>query len=138
MLLGGGGADTLFGEDGDDRLEGGSGLDQLSGGAGADLFQFRSADISGTSELGHDVIQDFAAGQDRIGLDLIDANSTIAGNQAFAFIGSGAFTGTAGELRYQHIGGKTFIQGDTNGDGVADFWIGVTGSHSFVASDFVL
>ena len=139
ILLGGGGNDTLYGEEGDDRLEGGIGFDQLHGGSGADLFQFRAADVGGTSQASHDVVQDFsAAAGDRIGLDAVDADTTVAGNQAFAFIGTAAFTGIAGQLRTEQINGTTFIQGDTNGDGVADFWIGLTGPQALNASDFVL
>ncbi len=138
-LLGGGGADLLHGEDGNDSLEGGSGLDQLFGGANADRFIFRGADVAGTSQSSHDLVQDFSSAEgDRIGLDLIDANSTLSGNQAFAFIGTSAFSGAAGQLRYQQISGKTFIQGDTNGDGIADFWIALNGSHTLSSGDILL
>jgi hypothetical protein len=81
----------------------------------------------------------FASAQgDRIGLDLIDANSNLAGNQAFAFIGTAGFSGAAGQLRYEQIAGKTFIQGDTNGGGVADFWIALNGSHTLSSGDILL
>jgi serralysin len=45
----------------------------------------------------------------------IDANVHQAGNDAFAFVGAAEFTG-AGQLRF-HAG---VLQGDVDGDGVAD------------------
>ena len=52
--------------------------------------------------------------------------------------GTCAFTNVAGELRYVQSNGVTLIQGDTNGDGVADFAIVLTGTISLVAGDFTL
>jgi serralysin len=51
----------------------------------------------------------------------------------FVFIGSSAFTGSAAQLRF--AGG--FVQGDTDGNMVADFMIQVNAA-SLAASDFVL
>lgn len=136
-LSGGGGADVLDGGKGSDTLTGGLGGDTLWGGAGQDLFAYSSAgeSLSGSS----DIIRDFSrADRDRISLSGIDANSNASGDQAFTFLGSGAFTGVAGQLRYQQTGGNTFVMGDVNGDGVADFVIQVNGTVSFVAGDFIL
>ena len=58
---GGAGVDVMLGEGGNDYLDGGSGVDYYWGGAGADTFV-----VSG--EIGADVIQDFAAGVDKIEL----------------------------------------------------------------------
>ena len=58
-------------------------------------------------------------------------------NDAFAFIGTGAFT-AAGQLRYSVIDGQTVIQADVNGDHVADLEIVLSGSHVLLASDFIL
>jgi len=62
----------------------------------------------------------------------------VGGNQTFTFIGTESFRNVAGELRYQEISGNTFVYGDTNGDGVADFMIRLDGGHALVAGDFVL
>ena len=78
------------------------------------------------------------AGLDRIHLGDVDANSALAGDQAFAFIGSGVFTGVAGQLRYQQISGNTYVQGDTDGDGDADFWVRLDGQHNLQGSDFII
>ena len=66
------------------------------------------------------------------------ANVNLAGNQAFSFIGSAIFSHTAGELRAYQAAGQTWIQGDIDGDGVADFLIRIDGLHTLTASDFIL
>ncbi len=38
-------------------------------------------------------------------------------------ITTAAFHGTAGELRWQDLGGQRLVQGDVNGDAVADLTI---------------
>ena len=80
-----GGRDVLNGGFGNDTLYGGFGADTLFGNAGADTFAFQSAADLG---YGHtDVIRDFSRTEgDRINLSGIDANTTLAGNQAFRFV----------------------------------------------------
>ncbi len=68
----------------------------------------------------------------------IDANSELAGNQAFKFIGSAAFSDKAGELRYALSGSNTYIQGDVNGDGTTDFAVLLTRGLKMVGADFFL
>jgi Ca2+-binding RTX toxin-like protein len=137
-LAGGGGDDSLVGGGGADLLEGGAGQDTLRGGSHQDVFRFRDGDLGATRPLA-DLVADFnqAAGE-RIHLAAIDANTNVASNQAFIWIGNGAFTGAARQLHYVQQGGKTFIEGDTNGDGAADFAIALTGTINLVAADIVL
>ena len=135
-LNGGAGNDTLNGGNGNDVLVGGTGADVLTGGAGADVFRFTSLADSTVAAGGRDTIRDFASG-DKIDLHLIDANASLPGDQAFSFIGTNAFSGAAGQLRYAASGGNTLITGDVNGDRVADFSILVSGAHAFSGSDFV-
>ena len=136
-LNGGGGADALEGGNGHDTLLGGLGSDLLIGGDGGDRFIFTSI---GDSQVGaEDVISDFSrADKDRISVEGIDANANAAGDQSFTFIGNGAFTGAAGQLRYEQSDGNTFVLGDVNGDGVADFSIQVSGLVSFGSGDLLL
>jgi len=95
-------------------------------------------DFGGADAASADRILDFTdAADDRVNLSLVDANTALDGNQAFAFIGAGAFTGSAGELRYEQLNGNTFVQGDTNGDGTADFWIRLDGLHTLGSDDLV-
>ncbi|MFA7587262.1 MAG: calcium-binding protein, partial [Novosphingobium sp.] len=138
-LTGGLGNDVLNGAGGNDILNGGVGRDFLTGGAGADRFLFDDGDFGGATSATADQIIDFSQAQgDRIDLAFVDANSGLAGDQAFAFIGTAAFGNVAGQVRYQTASSLTLITGDTNGDGVADFMIRMTGTHSLVAADFVL
>ena len=130
VLFGGRGADSLVGRAGGDTLIGGAGADTLEGGTGADRFVFRDATESGTN--GADRITDFATGSDVIDVSSVDAVEGDVGNQAFSFIGSTAFSGSAGELRL--VNGS--LLGDVTGDGVAELEIVVIGTVS--ESDIVL
>lgn len=123
LLRGMGGNDTLLGEGGNDVLIGRDGQDVLTGGEGADNFRFLEPADSKVSA--RDYISDFNyAEDDRIGLVGIDANALVAEDQAFTYIGSGAFTGAAGQLRVTSAGSGTWLgAGDVNGDAVADFAI---------------
>ncbi|MBL8556598.1 MAG: right-handed parallel beta-helix repeat-containing protein [Phenylobacterium sp.] len=130
------GADSLSGGTGNDTMEGGAGADTLSGGAGADMFVFREGDLAAKTP---DRITDFSrADGDKISLAAIDANTGVAGDQKFAFIGTAAFHKVAGELRFDVAGGTTTVYGDTNGDGVADFSLVLPGAGTMQATDFLL
>lgn len=118
MLSGGLGVDTILGGDGDDVLSGGWSGDRLTGGIGADTFVFTQRDSLRT---GADVITDFASISDHIDLSAIDANTLTLGNQAFTFIAAAAFGHVAGELRLTTGTRFAQLQGDTNGDAIADF-----------------
>ncbi|WP_404811412.1 calcium-binding protein, partial [Gemmobacter serpentinus] len=121
-LVGGAGNDTLQGGAGNDRLQGGKGADALYGGSGRDTFVFASLSDSTVKASGRDTVYDFnGKAGDRIALGAIDANSKLKGDQAFDFIGTKAFTKTAGELRYHVTKGDAILTGDVNGDGKADF-----------------
>lgn len=138
-LYGLGGADTLRGLAGNDWLEGGAGRDVLYGGTGSDTFVFSNGDFAGLTTSTCDQIKDFSdADGDTIRLRDVDSNSTVAGDQNFAFIGTQAFHDVAGELRYEEISGNTYVMGDTNGDGIADFMIRLDGHHPLTSGDFVL
>ncbi|RID93598.1 hypothetical protein D2N39_01385 [Gemmobacter lutimaris] len=137
VLYGNAGNDLLSGGDGIDRLVGGLGQDTLTGGAGEDVFFFtRVADSNLTS--GRDTITDFVSGTDKINLEQIDAISGLAGNQEFTFLGTGAFTGEAGQLRVAVFGANSFLLGDIDGNGAADLNIGLLGVTSILASDIIL
>ncbi|HEX8233008.1 MAG TPA: PQQ-dependent sugar dehydrogenase [Caulobacteraceae bacterium] len=132
---GGAGEDTLLGGAGRDRLHGGLGADQLTGGAGADrLYGGDARDVFAYNRLG-----DSAAGAadrivgfsriDLIDLSRIDADAGEAGNQGFTL--AAAFTGEAGQLRLRYLesAGRTFVEGDVDGDGQADLRIVLSGDH---------
>jgi hypothetical protein len=55
-------------------------------------------------------------------------------------MGTGAFTGVAGQLRWEDVGADKLVQGDTNHDGAADIEILLAGDAGspLSAGDFVL
>jgi len=115
ILDGGAGNDTLLGGFGGDIVDGGLGADRLEGGAGAERFSFGSA-----TEAAGDAIGDFSAAEgDKINLRLIDADEVFLGDQGFAWIGNADFSGVVGQLRFAN----ETLQGDLNGEAVADFQI---------------
>ncbi|WP_247893084.1 Calx-beta domain-containing protein [Azospirillum baldaniorum] len=119
LLRGMGGADSLNGGAGDDTLDGGTGRDILTGGAGNDVFRF-----DGIGDVGNDVITDFGPG------DQIDLSE-----MGVRFIGDRAFTGGypnygPAQVRYRTDVGSTVLEFDSNGDGVADHSITLTGAHA--------
>jgi Ca2+-binding RTX toxin-like protein len=127
------GNDTLIGAGGNDTLIGGKGADTLTGGTGNDEFFYRSLLDSTVTASGQDTITDFATG-DHIDLVRVEAQQ----HESFHFIGTAAFSHTAGEIHYVVAGGNTVVSLDSNGDGVADFAIQLTGTHALSASDFIL
>ncbi len=146
-IIGTSGANTLSGLAGNDYIYGGASADVIIGGAGrdflygeagADQFVFDDGDIIGATSATADLIRDFSlVDGDTIDLSAMDA--VIGGaDDAFTFIGDTAFTGTAGELRYQTNATVTIVMGDTDGDGTADFWIVLTGVHPLDGADFGL
>jgi len=130
------GNDTIIGSAGNDTIIGGSGKDTLTGGGGADRFVF--ATTTDSSRTSSDTITDFLAGTDGINLSAIDADGAAGAQDAFAWLGTGAFTGSAGQLRYEQVGGNTLVYGDTNGDSVADLQITLTGLIGLGAANFLL
>ena len=133
-ITGGGGTDSIVGGNGNDTLVGGGGADLLRGGAGADIFVFTATGDSPTGS--RDTVFDFTHSQnDRIDLHLIDAVSG-GGDNAFKLVS--AFTHVAGQLISVVEADHYVVQGDINGDGLADFAINVFSSTALTSSDFIL
>jgi serralysin len=140
-LAGDANSNRIEGSDGDDTISGGGGRDGLVGGNGADRFVFNAKSL-GLGNLGE--ILDFQVeGGDVMDVSAIDADAFAGGNQQFSFIGTGAFTGVAGQLRWSYFGNDPSrdisIQGDTDGNGAADLYIQLRSPISaLTADDFVL
>jgi hypothetical protein len=123
----------LQGQNGDDTLKDGDGRDVFTGGSGADTFDFSHVRPT-FSRLGE--VLDFSAARgDKIDLHLIDANhNTPTKDDPFVFIMDQNFHKVAGELRFS----QRLLQGDINGDGVADFEIKLVGVLELNTLDIVL
>ena len=135
-LTGGAGNDSLFAGGGIDVLTGGLGKDNMTGGLGADTFDFNAL-LESVVGINRDIITDFSSVQlDKIDLSTIDANSTLALDQAFAtaILASGAFT-AAGQLRL--VG--NVLSGNTDSDfATSEFEIQLTGVTTLTDADFIL
>jgi VCBS repeat-containing protein len=140
LIVAGAGDDILNGGADNDVIVGGLGADQMTGGTGADRFAFES--IADSANANPDRIIDFseATAGELIDLSLIDANTGLGGDQAFAFAGN-TTTVSANSINWFVSGGNTFVQGDVNGDAVADFTIRLDGVHALTGagagSDFI-
>jgi len=136
-LNGGTGADSLEGGNGNDALDGGLGQDTLTGGAGNDSFSF--ATLTGSPLATPDLITDFTLGADRVSVAVIDANPTLAGNQAFVWIGGAAFSDAGvAQARFFNDGVDTFAAFDLGDGGDAELLIQFNGVLALSASNFVL
>jgi Ca2+-binding RTX toxin-like protein len=137
-LFGGKANDVLKGGAQADLIHGNLGADLLAGNGGADTFRYDG--IADSNAASRDHILDFAAGTDKIDLSRVDSSSSAAGDQAFSWIGSDAFSGSAGQLRAYEQNGTWFVEGDTDGDSVADLVIALTlqGPAPLGAGDFLL
>ncbi len=145
VLTGRGGNDQINGNGGNDTLIGGVGRDTLVGGAGNDTFVIASVSESRAGADNRDVINGFERTRnnrdERIDLRRIDADTTTFGvDDDFTFIGTRAFSGQAGELRLQGLGGANavLVEGDVTGDGQADMQIFVNLVTTIFPSEFLL
>ena len=122
-------------------ITGGADADVLIGGAGIDRFVFSASTDTGTTAALRDVINDFVAGSERIDVSAIDANTGVAGDQAFTWRGTAAING-AGQMSmaFDSATNTTIISGNINADLAADFTIGLVGNYtaSLLATDFIL
>lgn len=130
IIYGLGGYDEIKGGGGNDRIYGGMSGDGLWGGSGADVFAYTSGAEGpdyGLMYYEWDIIWDFQS-VDKIDLSAIDANSLIAGNQAFHFAGYADFTQplpshSPGALFIRSDGRYADIVGFTDNDNDPDFYV---------------
>jgi Ca2+-binding RTX toxin-like protein len=148
-VYGGDGNDVVSGDDGHDTVFGGAGADRvraygaddLFGGEGNDLFVIRDlTDSNPTSGVA--TIRDFDApgGNDRIELRLVDADTSLAGDQNFRFNPGGAAITGAGQVRFvDEGGGAGRVEANVDADLTPDIVIRfVDLPHILTANDFVL
>ena len=123
------GNDTIFGRGGDDTIVGNRGADTLDGGSGHDTFVYNSFLDSGTGfinlgnfgrttmDFGHDTIQNFETGVDKIDLSAISSHLHFATSSTDHSEGAIRITDT-----------KVVVDGD--GVIASEFSINVVGVHA--------
>jgi Ca2+-binding RTX toxin-like protein len=162
LLTGNALSNHLDGGAGNDRLIGGDGVDFFTGGAGNDIFvgEINATKVaSKDGPVSLDVVLDFAKG-DIIDLSGIDANTGLAGDQAFTLVNS-ANPKNAGEISILHFGNMnaaeaalgmeldgfagaspfsgpvSVVFGNVDG-GAADFAMVFVNTPNMIVSDFML
>ncbi|UVF21337.1 M10 family metallopeptidase C-terminal domain-containing protein [Microvirga terrae] len=117
------------------RADGGRNV--LAGSSEADVFIFSSVNKAGLGK-DRDIIVNFEHGVDTIDLSGIDANTKVAGNNAFKALltGKKPFT-KAGQLHYDAK--KGILSGNTDKDAAAEFQIQIKNKPELLKlTDFVL
>jgi Ca2+-binding RTX toxin-like protein len=168
FLYGDDGNDALYGDKGNDNLYGGAGNNQMYGGVGNDVlwgsgdpaqvelfvgdagkdamhgfggkdtFRFESISDSAVGANRDHVVDLFRSEGDKIDLSAIDAKTGQSGNQAFNFIGDGAFF-ASGQIRFVDQGtGAKLLQVNNDGDLQADMEIMLGMAPQLGAQDFIL
>src|SRR5262249_3974577 len=94
----------------------------------ADTFVFAPGD-TGAAPGTRDLITDFTPGTDKLDISALGA---------FRFLGTQPFDGTANALHYSYdpSRGVTVVEGDIDGNGVADFGIELSGNKTLTTADF--
>jgi Ca2+-binding RTX toxin-like protein len=145
VIAGNNGNDVIRGQAGDDRLIGGSGTDIMIGGTGNDSFRFTSVNDSpwGRPDIiraGDGAIAFEGAGAARgdiFDFRAIDANTSVADDQAFVFGSTGR-----GGISVVDVGGNTMIRGNIDSDPEFEFAIiiedGAVPASAYTANDFML
>ncbi|KUR73313.1 calcium-binding protein [Novosphingobium sp. FSW06-99] len=147
-IYGGSGTDTIIGGSGADTLEAGSGIDTiyagtgrsvLIGGLGTDTFVFAPGHTGGLTTATADVIRHFHPHLgDVINLTAFDALLPPGGTGHLSFIGTAAFDGRAGEVRYDVTSSGVTVECDMTGAGTADMMFMIRSVTTLAAGDFVL
>jgi Ca2+-binding RTX toxin-like protein len=147
VITGNGGKNVLSGLAGADTLAGGANADVLIGGTGPDRFDFNLVSDSIATITARDAIRAGGgavafegagvAGGDVIDLSGIDANTGLAGNQAFVFGGT-----TAGHLSLVNSGTTTIVNANVDADAAFEFVLAIEDggvlASAYKAGDFIL
>lgn len=138
-LIGNGGRDIMDGGAGNDEINGGALNDTMTGGIGSDDFNYSALSDSGLTSSTRDKIVDFVHLADDIDVSAIDARAGFAGNNAFVFIGAGAFA-AEGQIRATQSGANTIVEFNTAGAGGAEMSLQLNNfvAATLTAADFIL
>jgi Ca2+-binding RTX toxin-like protein len=145
VITGNGAKNALSGLAGADTLVGGANADVLIGGFGPDRFDFNF--VSDSTTTARDAIRAGGGalafegagvdGGDRIDLSGIDANTSMAGNQAFGLGGTGI-----GRISLVNSGTTTLVRGNVDADATFEFVLAIEDgsalASAYKAVDFIL
>lgn len=137
-LIGNDRANIFYGREGADVFVGGRGADDIycdGVDSARDRVQYTSLLDSGLRSATRDEVFLFVHRQDKIDLKSIDADPSLAGNQAFHVVA--ALTSKRGEVRLLNSGADTIVQVDGGWDSAVDMAIRVVGVH-LTAADLIL
>lgn len=141
-IIGSAFSDTLTGKNSQsDYLQGGAGADILDGAIDGYTDYFIYTALTDSRNSSYDTIKNFVSTgyyADEIDLKEIDADTSDSDNDSFSWIGTTAFSGTAGELRYTKTTTDTLLYADVNGDKVSDMAIKIIGLHDLTQYNFSL
>ncbi len=117
---------------------GGFGKQYMTGGAGANIITELA--VSNSPVLSTDCVGNFDPAKDVIDLSHIDADLSTPGVQNFTFIGTAAFDGAEGEVRYQQdpANNCTWVQATLASDTTPDLEIRLSGLQTLTAANFAL
>lgn len=116
----------------------GGGRDTVLGKAGVDLFLLQQAAIGPEASNATEFADFNWLLGERLNLTGIDAVAGTPGDDVFAFIGTAAFNGTPGQLRWEEHGAFRLIQGNVNNDTTPDLTMMVRAAGPVDAGWFVL
>ncbi|MDH4480740.1 MAG: M10 family metallopeptidase C-terminal domain-containing protein, partial [Rhodoferax sp.] len=138
-LMGNSGANTLKGGAGSDLLYGGLGADRLYGGVDSVIDTFKYYAIAESTNTSLDKVYDFTSGTDKMDLSGIDANSNVAGNQAFVNTSVIGTKAKSYSIWSEKVGSNLMIYADTDGNAATiEFQTQIMGVTKVAFSDFVL
>jgi len=136
-------ANTMLGNGQANDLTGLGGADQLNGGAGDDDYNYFSTADSTAATRDRILSFTFGAGAagDKIDLSVIDANTTVAGNQTFSFVAGPGGAGTVWVVNAP-AGSDSLIRANVNGSAAPELEIavadGAVTQAGWAANDFIL
>jgi hypothetical protein len=104
---------------------------------GRDLYDFNAIADSKVGASTRDVITDFDHLVDKIELMEIDADTSVAGNQAFRWVGKAALTGP-GEVGFTTSGGNTILRASNDADPASELELQLSGIKALTSADFDL
>jgi Ca2+-binding RTX toxin-like protein len=136
--IGSSAADTFRGDALANYFRGAAGKDIFTGNGGRDLYDLNTVGDSPVGSATRDVVTDFAPGTDDLDLAGIDANTGVAGDQAFRFVGTAGLGTTPGAVGYFVSGGNTIVRASTDTDSTAELEIQLTGLVTPTVDDFYL